>query len=694
MVSLFFAKMIQIRYTFVTLFWTIVLAKGDVIMESIATETKVMWERFITKGRIEEGALRKEITEAWIRCINASVDPFADRSSTVLPQPFLNEILKHHKTLIDIARPFMENLYQFVAGSGFVVILCDEKGYLMEAVGDNDVLYGDHGLNLQQGAWWAEEEVGNNGVGTALRLKRPFQVSGAEHFCRKHHPWTCSGAPIFDDSGRVIAVLEMSGPVEKTHLHTLGMVAAGVEAIQQQMRVKKQNRELTVLNNSLNNIFLTVSDGVIVIDSRGAVDQVNPAAENILHQSAEKLAGHPFQEYIDNWHPIHEMLEMGTAFHEIELSINDGDGAITCLTSAKPIKDGGGTVTGGVIFINPITRIKKLINRFSGAHASFTFDDIIGCGQSLSKAIHLAKLVADNESIVLLSGESGTGKEMFAQAIHNKSNRRKGPFVAVNCGAIPRELIESELFGYVEGAFTGARKRGKPGKFELASGGTLFLDEIGEMPLEQQVALLRVLQDKSLTRIGGDKTVMIDTRIICATNKNLQLEVARGTFRQDLYYRLNVISIHLPPLREHREDIPTMFEVFLENACKRIGVKVPRINDEVMQRLQCYDWPGNVREFRNVVERVVNITAGSDICPENLPDEILSPRKGLWPSPMLSEAQNFDEERKKIKALAEKKEQEEILAMLYKHNGNVSQAAREMGISRNSLYRKMHKQSD
>ncbi|SFH10042.1 PAS domain S-box-containing protein [Desulfotomaculum arcticum] len=649
------------------------------------------WHKFIKTGKIDPAAVRPEVAESWIRCYNTGVDPLTTRSRRMLDKPQLDELLERKKYLIDVARPFMTNLYSFVANSNFVVLLCDEHGYIMETVGDSNDIKNAPELNFCRGALWTEEEIGNNGAGTSLVLKRPFQVSGPEHYCRKHHPWTCSGAPIFDDDNRIIGILEMSGPVEETHLHTLGMVVAAVEAIRQQMRNQKKNRELTLLNNHLNNIFLTVSDGVIVVDLQGVIRQINPVAEKILNKTPRDIEGRSITNIFERCKPIKNMLGSGRAFTDLELTVNTDAGSVYTFASGKPIKDDRGHINGGVIFINPINKIKKLINRFNGAQATFHFKDIVGNSKPLLKAMQLAVLASSNNSNVLLNGESGTGKEIFAQSIHNRSKRHNGPFIAVNCGAIPRELIGSELFGYVEGAFTGAQKGGRPGKFELASGGTLFLDEIGDMPLEQQVSLLRVLQDKTITRIGGDKPTVVDVRIICATNKNLLLEIAKGNFRQDIYYRLNVINITLPPLRERREDIPLMFNVFFEKACRKLGISVPRVNPEVIKRLRQYDWPGNAREFQNVVERMVNIATGQQINIEHLPEEILSPRPITRQSKTTSQVITIIDEKKKIKEMLAEKERQEIYYFLSKSNGNLSQVARDMGISRNSLYRKLKK---
>jgi PAS domain S-box-containing protein len=655
-----------------------------------SSPTLAAWERFSRSGEFDPQALRPEIAQSWLRCRKAGVDPFAGRSTRVLAEPGLSRLLERHKSLIDVARPFMGKLYQFVASSSFVVLLCDERGYILETAGDPGVIESAPDLNFCRGALWAEAEIGNNGAGTSLQLQRPFQVSGHEHYCRKHHPWTCSGAPIFSETGALAGVLEMSGPVEATHQHTLGMVVAAAEAIQQQLRVQLKNRELTLLNSHLSNLFLTVSDGVVVVDARGDIQQVNPVAEKIFHGKAQGLVGKPIAQFVDQPEPIRELLRSGLAFSDQELNVGPRTEFTSCLASAKPVKDEQGNTTSGVIFLNPIHRIRKLINRFSGAHAAFTFDDIIGSGEALIAAVQLSIQAAGSESTVLLCGESGTGKEMFAQAIHNRSPRHSGPFIAINCGAIPRELIGSELFGYAEGAFTGAHKGGRPGKFELAAGGTLFLDEIGDMPLDQQASLLRVLQDKTITRIGGAMGMLVDVRIICATNKQLPLEIAKGNFRQDLYYRLNVLAITLPPLRQHPEDIPLLFSTFYERTCRKLGVKAAQVAPEVIDRLRQYDWPGNMREFQNAVEKMVNLPHRQLIGVNSLPEEIQA-GAAAQPAPAAVRAPvSIGEHRARIKRTIAEQEQREIFDLMARHQGNLSETARVLGISRTSLYRKLH----
>ncbi|HEY3271990.1 MAG TPA: sigma-54-dependent Fis family transcriptional regulator [Geothrix sp.] len=660
--------------------------------EGRTTENWAIWDRFIREGTIEPGTLGPELEASWRRCKAAGVDPLAGRSTVVLGSAEFAALAERKQDLIRVAKPFMENLYSLVAGSSFVVLLFDEQGYLLEAVGDQDRILASQDLNLNKGALWAEGEVGTNGAGTTLVLGRPFQVSGAEHYCQKHHRWTCSGAPLFDPRGKTIGLLDMTGPVDATHIHTLGLVMAAVEAIQHELEVGQKNRELRLLNNRLSSILLTVTDGVLVLDVDGVLDQINPVAERLLGVSSQQAAGKRMTDLVRDLGPIRELLAWGREFLDRELELTSGRGALQCIASGKPILDECGVIKGAVLFVNPINKIKGLINRFSGAQATFRFEDILGQGEALQRAVQLGQLAAANESNVLLTGESGTGKEMFAHAIHNQSERRKGPFVAINCGAIPRELIASELFGYQDGAFTGAARGGRPGKFELASGGTLFLDEIGDMPLEQQIALLRVLQDKTITRLGGDRPFVVDVRIICATHKDLREEIRKGTFRQDLYYRLNVSMIKLPPLREHPEDIPELLEVFIHKFAARKGLSNLRIDPGVIGALQGYAWPGNIREFQNVVERMVHAVRGPSLLPEDIPDEILRPQEPTVPAPAPAASGPIRATGSvSLREQLLEEEREQIQACLRTWKGNMTKAAQELGMARNTLYRKLQK---
>lgn len=693
------------------------------------------WRHFVDTGEVDSSVLRPEIAASWRRSREAMVDPKDALGGVSASLSSVDDLRCSQRELIEVARPFMSSLYRFVSGSGFIVILSDERGRVMEMLGDEDALSRAGLVNLVLGSSWAEHHVGTNGIGTALASMAPLQVSGYEHYCERFHTWTCSAAPILDERGQPLGALQMSGPSTRTHVHTLGMIVAAAEAIRSQVRINEKMRELTMLNDNLNKMFLVTSDGILLLDERGVIRRANPVAEGILGAPMASAGGYadngadtkvsacahvtsgadanaradatdradantrakadalytvPVQELVNKPHYFTNMLGMGKAFDDVEMALTTPNGLVHCLVAAKPVYDDHGSITGGVVSLNPSKRITKLISRYSGSYATFRFEDILGRDEKLRRAVELASIAAQSDSSVLICGESGTGKEMIAQAIHNHGRCARGPFVPVNCGAIPRELVGSELFGYEEGAFTGAVRGGRPGKFELAAGGTLFLDEIGDMPLEQQVALHRVLQDRRVIRIGGSAVTEVDVRVISATNKDLLQAVAKGNFRQDLYYRLNVMQIQLPPLRERPDDIPLLFEFFLAKAGSRLGSEVQSVDPRVVECLMNYNWPGNVRELQNVVERMVSIAADGRIGLRHVPEEIVSPAvQEVQPAVFA----NFEDERRRMRRTLERREQEQLLTLMEKYGGNISRVARELGVSRNTIYRRIQKVS-
>ncbi|HNX28912.1 MAG TPA: sigma-54-dependent Fis family transcriptional regulator [Syntrophomonadaceae bacterium] len=650
------------------------------------------WEQFINSGKMPEGKVRPLVEVSWQRCYDYKLDPYDGRSHKVLNTNELRRAQEKSATLIKTALPLMQELYNYVAGSGFLVLLTDNRGFILELLGDQEVINNARRINFIKGALWTEEQVGTNAIGTVLQEKAPLQINSCEHYCQLHHVWTCSAAPIFDEMGKIIGVLNMSGPSSETHKHTLGMVVSAVAAIMYQMQVNAQNLELNTINWQFRNVFKTISDGVIITDIEGCITQLNPMAEMLLGVSSREAQGKLCERFFPEINWLRDTLQNGQQFSFLETSLKANTGIINCVISSNPILIENSQVNGAVVIFNPLKKLRNLVNRMSGAHASFTFQDIVGQNPILLEAVQTASLAADKRSNILLQGESGTGKELFAQAIHNASSRKNGPFVAINCGAIPRELLGSELFGYVDGAFTGAKRGGRTGKFELASGGTLFLDEIAEMPLGKQVSLLRAVQEKEITRIGDDRVIPVDVRIICATNKDLKSEVEKGNFRQDLYYRLNVIRIKLPALRERPEDIPLQFNYFLEEVSAKMEIPVPRVEPEVLDYLSRYEWPGNVRELQNVVERMINISNGREIIRENLPYEILHynplSNEKLPETESVLSVSKRREQQKKYKARMEK---QKIIELLDKNGGNITSVAVEMDISRNTVYRKMKK---
>ena len=343
---------------------------------------------------------------------------------------------------------------------------------------------------------------------------------------------------------------------------------------------------------------------------------------------------------------------------------------------------------GWLLILNDLKDIINTVSKYSNQDAAYTFNDIIGESPQLKKVLKDAEIIAKSPSNVLITGESGCGKELLAQSIHNASNVSNGPFVAINCGAIPKTLIESELFGYEEASFTGSKKGGKPGKFELADGGSIFLDEICEMPIEMQVTLLRVIQEGVITRIGGKNSIPINVRIIAATNKNPKEEIKKGTFREDLYYRLNVMPLNLPPLKDRIGDVPILINYFLKIKSKKLHKDIPHINQKLYKKMISYCWPGNIRELENCVENIVNLNGYTsyeinfDECHCLNTDNLGNPIRNNYSS----EDNTSKEEPIKPLIVLEKEAIEKALCTF---EGNMTKTSNALGISRNALYNKI-----
>lgn len=375
-----------------------------------------------------------------------------------------------------------------------------------------------------------------------------------------------------------------------------------VEAIDLMPHQEKSEQLKAVLDSA--------SEGIIAIDRQGRITQYNPAAERILHVAAGKTLGCRLMEVLPNSTFLLDTLQTGTPYNNREFIMESTDSHY--MASSRPLIDPTGQIIGAMAILKDIRDVRELVHKVTGQLA-FTFDEILYSSKAMQQAVALARTYARGDSTVLIRGETGSGKELFARALHAASYRSEKIFVPVNCAAIPDTLLESELFGYEEGAFTGAVKGGKQGLFELANGGTLFLDEIGDISSHLQVKLLRVLQDRKVRRIGSAREIPVDVRILAATNRHLEALIEKGTFREDLYYRLNVIPLFLPPLRERKEDIAVLAEFFLKRFSTKLHKAVQCISQEALQKLEGYHWPGNIRELENVIERAVNIVEGQTL---------------------------------------------------------------------------------
>lgn len=634
-------------------------------------DMKKAWEKFIQEGLIQDKAVRPIIQQSWQRCKQYKLDYKNGRGRRASSKK-LKEIMSKNKELLKVARPIMENLQKFVYGSGFIIILTDDEGYIIESIGDEKIKEEAERMNFSIGALWTEEEVGTNAIGLCIKENKPIQVIGAEHYCETHHPWTCSAAPIHDDKGNLIGVLDMSGSCHKAHKHTLGIVVAAAYSIENELSLLKSHELIATTVNS-------ISEGMIMVDKNYKINMVNHVAERILGVKRGKIIGRDLRSILKDV-VFEDILSMkSSCLEKTDCDFIVGSNRITCNVKITPVKTGSQPI-GMVIMFREMKYLHNTINIVTGNKATYTFDDILTKNDKMKKTIKDAKKFARTRGCVLIEGESGTGKELFAHSIHNYSNRKDGPFVAVNCASIPRDLVESELFGYERGAFTGAAKEGKPGKFELANGGTIFLDEIGELPLDLQAKLLRVLDSYTITRIGGKYGKKLDVRVVCATNRKLLEEVKRKNFREDLYFRLNVFKLSIPPLRERKEDIKLYINYFV-NRLNNVNFIYKRVSASFIAFAENYIWRGNVRELENVVERAYYLCDDNIITEKYLPDEIryyklLDKRKG--------------QDNNQPMSIEEAEKQTIINALLYT-KGHVIEAGKKLNMSKSTIYRKINK---
>ena len=646
-------------------------------MPSKALETtQQAWNLYVEKDILDLQQLRPEVANSWQRCRNLKVNPYEEKPC-VIDLPELRERLYNKQHLLKVAHPFMDNLYNFVKGSGFQVVLTDEFGYLLEVLGDKDIVNRTKQVLLCPGGNWSEVNKGTNAIGTALVEKRPVQIYAAEHFCKPHHFLTCSAAPIFDPEGEVIGVLDISGDFRVANPHTLGMVVAAVNAVENQLRLMRATDKLYMAYRYSNALLENMSDALISINNSGIITEINAKAAEIFNVNQARSKGQHIEQVFNARAPMLKVLSDGEEYEDREIIIEKVGRKI--YSSASLLRDDTGGVIGVVaVFREGANRQQAKRPTIMHAHC-YTLDDIIGESPAIASAKEWAKLAAESPSTVLINGESGTGKELFAQAIHNASPRQGRQFIALNCAALPENLIESELFGYEEGTFTGAKRGGQAGKFEVADGGTIFLDEIGDMTLNVQAKLLRVLQEKKVSRIGSAREKSVDIRVIAATHKDLQAEVQKGNFRQDLYYRLNVLGMRIPALRERPEDYEILTRFLVDKLAAKLGKVEVQIQEGFIDKIRSHHWPGNIRELENALERALIRSGAHGLLEPQLLDFNCAPQPAARveaPKPVEIVSLRDGEKRMICDALAY-------------YEGNIQKASTKLGIGRNTLYRKM-----
>lgn len=608
-----------------------------------------IWKRFVKEGTLDTSRINKKITESWYRCKQAQVSPFLEEANHVITGEQFSKQKEKHAMLLELANPHLNRMQDSIYSLGMIALVIDPEGYVLSINGNKEVIHKANQINFVEGVRWTEGEVGTNAIGTALQIHEPVMVSGSEHYSIASHQWSCSASPIRNDDGELIGIIDVSCPVERSHPYMLGMVTSVAYAIEREWSIRVHKDEMELIQKSID---LIDSDRPIVICNH---KQEIVFASKPIRKNFPKLYGLRLTELSDY-------------------------GLIEKMNRPVYSEYNRGYVIGRAVFLEYSANKSNQFYLMGMKQEDFYFEGEIGRSLTFKKTIEEIKLVSKSDATVYILGETGTGKEVIAHSIHQNSKRRKEPFVAVNCGAIPKELIASELFGYVEGAFTGASRQGYKGKFEQANGGTIFLDEIGEIPSSMQVSLLRVLQEKKVTPIGSTKEIKLDVRVITATHRDLKELVNEGEFREDLYFRLHVYPISVPPLRERKEDIPDIINFI----CQKNNWLF-HLPEHIQSKLVEYDWPGNIRELINVLERMHILSQSEEMDFRHIENYLQANHE----SALNNDVRTSNEETGLT--AREKVQRDLMIQALEKTKGNVTLAAKLLEIPRSTFYKRLRK---
>ncbi len=636
------------------------ILKADAMNEAMLETTRTVLrarQEFLAKGSLRRGAVADVIERSWRRCLENGVETGAPLHNEVVTREELARRRERNHLLLSHAQPEMATLNEQIAHTRSIVILTDDEGVILHSLGDKSFLDAAQRASLDPGCSWHENHRGTNAIGTALVERLPLTVHGAEHYMERHHFLSCSAVPIFGSGNRLVGTLDVSNDFQLPQQHTLALVKMAAQMIENRLFLANHKYDIVLhfharpefVGTLWEGIALFAGDGKLVAANRSGQFQLelDPGAQNVRFEHLFDL-------------PMSELLGKCMQADKLAFPLRLGNGARLFARMEADAR-----------VQNAFPAQQAPAARLSRRQDISSLDRLDSGDTRVARAISQVRLVLNRDIPVLIEGETGVGKELFARAIHEASDRRNGPWVAVNCAALPEGLIESELFGYEEGAFTGARRKGSPGKLEQAHGGTLFLDEIGDMPLSLQARLLRVLQERSVTPLGGGKPRALDFALVSATNQKLREKVAIGEFRSDLYYRLNGLSVMLPPLRQ-RSDLAALIGILLETEQAAAGIR-----PEVLELFHAHSWPGNVRQLHSVVRTGLALAAGEAIGLEHLTQDFLDELE-YAPASALPAVASLD-------SLT----QDAVRAAMRDHQGNVSAAARQLGISRNTLYRKL-----
>ncbi|GAB3625818.1 fis family transcriptional regulator [Pandoraea terrae] len=626
----------------------------------IQRETMRAWERFLSGVPLAEVTVSEHLGASWQRSVSSGVCPTNRSAPLAARGDDVARLRWRHRELLKAAASIFAVTKDLLVDSSTIMLLTTPEGVVLETAGDMHTLERGQDIHLMEGGDWGESSVGTNGIGTAIATRRPVQIHAAEHFCEGIKSWTCAAAPICDPlSGALVGVIDISGPPQTYQRNNLTLAVAAARQIELILAERAMNERMRLLEVCLQQVTGRDATAMLALDRHGRLIHASGRVPVAL-DLGEQLQG------IDECSPIEEWAKQLPEGLRAEW--------------LNPITVEGKRI-GAMIVVPSRSRpanANRAIEQGSEADPErSSFRHIIGRSAAMLAAIERGRQLVGKQVPVLIQGETGVGKELFARAMHGEEGACK-PFIAFNCGAATKELIAGELFGHVRGAFTGATSEGRPGRFELAHGGTLCLDEIGELPLDLQPVLLRVLEEGIVYRLGDSQPRRVNVRLLSLTNRNLRDEVEAGRFRRDLYYRISVTQVRIPPLRERDIDIDLLIEHF--NCClaRRHDVAELRWSADAKAALRAYAWPGNARELRNVVESLLLTSNGEMVGLSDLPPELLE-SAGIGAAsapPMPSDS-------------LEQAERVAIARALHNTQGNLAQAARLLGVSRSTLYRKV-----
>jgi transcriptional regulator of acetoin/glycerol metabolism len=609
------------------------------IIRPLSGDTDAARQLFFEKGKSPLGRVPDVIARSWLRCAQQLDNAHLPQTQRV-DSSLLNERREERGRLRRIVGPEMDALSELVSDSDSLVLLADADGLILDSAGGLEFLRKAERLSLQPGVLWSEQGRGTNAIGTALVERQPVDVRGRQHYLDANGILSCAAAPILTSRGDLLAVLDVSGDSDHLHGQALGMVRLAIQIIEHRL-ISSPETPATLLRFHHNSDLLgSHREGVLVLDDTRIIG---------ANRAALQLLGTTWHELLDS-----------SAEQWLRLPGCHGDSAQTLLDTRR------GQSFQGVVDTPRSLQIPVSINPLDAPG-----DDEYCTDRETLTLLDQARRVLDAGVAVLVCGETGVGKEVFARRLHAASRRSRGPFVAVNCAALPESLIESELFGYESGAFTGARRKGMPGRVREADGGILFLDEIGDMPLALQARLLRVLQEREVQPLGGGQAVSVDFDLVCATNHDLAEAVEAGTFRADLYYRIQDFSLRLTPLREHTDLRPLINELLAKLGGRELGVS---LSDAALQGLAGHQWPGNFRQLTSTLRTLLALAeTGETIGCERLPADLRN-------SQCVDTAEQGD-------GVLEQQTRKAIEQALAECNGSVSAAARRLGIHRSTIYR-------